>query len=492
MLNSMSSLIAEAINSLRNRNYADAELFLKQAITLDPNNPEILRLLGILEANKKNYDSALNIFQKALELSPTNALIVSNIGNIYFEQKNFSAALKCFLEAINLNQDYAEAHSNLGNVYQELRRFDDAIQSYNRAIAIDPKEAKFYLNMGNSFAEVLRLQDALDCYENAAQLEPNYYLTYWHMSLVLLLSGNFSDGLKLYESRLADADEFCFTGKKRSFSKPQWTGSESLEGKSIFICCEQGLGDTLQFCRYLKLVSKLGANVIFEIPRPLFHLFKDLEGVSTLIIEGDDIPAFDYHCPLLSLPLVFKTDLNSIPAELPYLKSDSVKFLEWQKRLGQKVKPRIGLTWSSTSNYKNDAKRSMQLSEFIKALPDEDYEFICLQKELKQCDKDLFKSFRKIRFYGDYLRDLSDTAALIDCVDLVISTCTSIPHLSAALGKKTWLLLSFSPDWRWLLGRSDSPWYPSSMQLFRQEKLDDWRQVLKEVRESLPLFFCEM
>ena len=211
--------------------------------------------------------------------------------------------------------------------------------------------------------------------------------------------------------------------------------------------------------------------------------------MSTLIIESDYIPAFDYHCPLLSLPLVFKTDLNSIPAKLPYLKSDYVKVLEWQKRLGQKVKPRIGLAWSSISNYKNDSKRSMQLSEFIKALPIGDYEYICLQKEIKSCDKELFKSFGEIRFYGDCLKDFGDTAALIDCVDLVISTCTSIPHLSAALGKKTWLLLSFSPDWRWLLERSDSPWYPLSMQLFRQEKLDDWSQVLEEVRESLPLFF---
>lgn len=487
MINQLTFLINEAKTSLRNRNLKSAELFLRQASILDAKNFEILRLSGVLEAQKKNYEKALDFFKKALKVSPSSELVISNIGNIYFEQRKFHKALEFFESAINLNQNYADAYGNRGNTLQELRNFNEAIISYDKAIAIDPNDAKLYINQGNAFMETGRLESAIACYEHAIQLQPDDYSAYWHASLALLLSGNFNDGFRLYEARWADSDQFRFTGGKRNFPQELWLGSQSLIGKTILIYCEQGLGDALQFCRYVRLVSDLGANVILEAPEPLIDLFSRLEGVSELIIKGQDLPLFDYHCPLLSLPLALNTTIDSIPFGHSYLSSDPAKVRIWNEKLGKRKKIRIGIAWSSVSEFKNDFKRSLLLSDFVKALPDGDYEYICLQKELKECDKNFFYSYKKIMFFGDDLKDFGDTAALIDCVDLVITTCTSVPHLSAALGKETWILLSFIPDWRWLLDRLDSPWYPS-VKLFRQEGLDDWGKVLGKVKENITDF----
>jgi hypothetical protein len=273
----------------------------------------------------------------------------------------------------------------------------------------------------------------------------------------------------------------------RQFEQPPLSDLQSLAGKTVLVHSEQGFGDTIQFCRYTTALRSRGANVILEAPEPLIDLFSRLEGVSELIIKGQDLPLFDYHCPLLSLPLAFNTTIESMPFRHSYLSSDPAKVRIWNEKLGERKKIRIGIAWSSVSEFKNDFKRSLLLSDFVKALPEGDYEYICLQKELKECDKNFFDSYKKIMFFGDDLKDFGDTAALIDCVDLVITTCTSVPHLSAALGKETWILLSFIPDWRWLLDRVDSPWYPS-VKLFRQEGLDDWDKVLGKVKENLSDF----
>lgn len=484
MVNSITFFITEAKTSLRNGNIQATELFLRQASMLDSKNLDVLRLAGVLEAQKKNYEKALTLFKKALKISPNSELIISNIGNVYLEQGKFGKALEFYENAININQNYAEVYCNRGNALQGLRKFNEAFKSYDNAIAIDPSDSRFFVNKGNAFMEIGRLDNALACYNQAIKLRPNDCSAYWHMSLALLLSGNLIDGLQLYESRWADSEEFSFTGEKRSFPQPLWLGMESLDNQTILIHCEQGFGDALQFCRYVKLVSDLGAKIILEAPKPLIDLFSDLEGVSQLVIKGGDLPPIDYHCPLLSLPLAFKTTLETIPSCHSYLSPNPTKVEFWNQKLGAQKKIRIGIAWSSTSAYKNDFKRSLLLSDFVKALPNEDYEYICLQKEIKDCDKDFFNSFGKIKFFGEDLKDFGDTAALIDCVDLVISTCTSVPHLSAALGRETWILLSYVPDWRWLLGREDSPWYPT-VKLFRQEEFDDWSKVLDRVKENL-------
>jgi hypothetical protein len=271
--------------------------------------------------------------------------------------------------------------------------------------------------------------------------------------------------------------------EKRSFPQPLWLGVESLDNKTILIYAEQGLGDTIQFCRYAPLVAQLGAKVILEVQRPLVKLLKSLEGITKIIARGDTLPAFDFQCPLLSLPLAFKTELNSIPLVSQHIISGSEKIIKWQTRLGKKAKLLVGLIWSGSTTHKNDHNRSLTLNQLISYLPSQ-HQYICLQKELRDIDKVVLAKNSHIQFYGDELTDFTDTAVLCELIDVVISVDTSVAHLAGTLGKQTWILLPFSPDWRWLLDRDDSPWYPS-VKLYRQERIGDWDSVLERVKEDL-------
>ena len=331
--------------------------------------------------------------------------------------------------------------------------------------------------------ELKRYDEAIEHYDQAISLKPCDYEASWNKSLLLLLLGNFENGLPLYESRW-NSRIVSEIGGRRLFKSPTWLGIETLQNKTIFIYGEQGLGDFIQFCRYIKLVADLGAKVILEVPEPLAGLMKSLEGVSQLVIKGEEPPIFDYQCPLMSLPLVFKTRISSIPVGTPYLVACQNKVLEWKFKLGEKRRKRVGIVWSSMSSFKADSKRSLMLEDFVKALPNKEFEYICLQKELKECDKEFFDNYKKIKFFGNELINFSDTAALIENMDLIISTCTSIPHLSGALGKETWILLSHVPDWRWFLNKEDSPWYPS-VKLYRQHAIGDWMSVLERVKLDL-------
>lgn len=246
---------------------------------------------------------------------------------------------------------------------------------------------------------------------------------------------------------------------------------------------EQGFGDTLQFCRYARLVAALGARVLMEVPKPLMHLLQGLEGISELVEKGTTLPTFDYHCPLLSLPLAFKTSLDTIPGNQAYLSSDRIKVADWERKLGVKTKPRVGIVWSGSIGHKNDASRSLLLSEFIAQLPP-DFEYVSLKKEVRDVDKATLQANPHIKHFGSELNDFADTAALCALMDIVVSVDTSVAHLSGALGRPTWILLPYVPDWRWLLDRTDSPWY-SSVKLYRLEKINDWHGVLQSVKSNL-------
>jgi hypothetical protein len=276
---------------------------------------------------------------------------------------------------------------------------------------------------------------------------------------------------------------------KRSLNKPTWLGAEPLQGKTILIYGEQGLGDFIQFCRYVKLVAGLGANVILEVPEALTGLMEGLDGISQLVIKGEELPFFDYQCPLLSLPLAFKTKLDTIPNSSGYINLDNHlnKVMEWKARLGSKLNPRVGLVWSGNQHHKNDHNRSLLLADILPFLPGQ-FEYISLQKEIREVDKLTLDSNPHILSFTGYLNDFVDTAALIDNLDLVISVDTSVAHLSGALGKRALVLLPNVPDWRWLLDVDDSPWYPS-MKLFRQPAIGDWSSVLDKVKLDLSSSF---
>ena len=463
--------------------YKEAAELLGKAAKLNPSEPSILYNLAKALSDDGSFEDSFAVYERVIKLAPNYLEAWMGFGEVLVKLKHYEQALDAFNKVTLLNPQFAEAWSNKGNVLHELKHYDEALESLNMAITIDKNFAQAYYNRGITESTINRLEEAIASFTKAISLQNNFPSAKWNQSLCFLRLGKYSEGFIGYEARHDRAEVGNFI-EKRNFRKKLWLGDISLEGKTILLYGEQGLGDFIQFCRYVKLVSDLGAKVILEVPHSLASLIKGLDGVSQFVIKGEELPFFDYQCPLLSLPLAFKTTLQNIPFSTTYLVADPIKVKHWHQKLGEKKNTRVGVAWSSVSGFKNDADRSLFLYEFVKALPDDGYEYICLQKEIKKCDEDFFNSFGKIKFYGDSLHDFSDTAALIDCVDLVISTCTSVPHLSAALGKETWILLAYSADWRWLLDRADSPWYPS-VKLFRQPAIGDWNSVLDKVKCDL-------
>ena len=458
-----------------------ARALYEEILQADPRHFDALQLLGTIEAQSGNKQIALELLNRALEINQSNPVVFNNHGNVLDDVGDSDAALVSFNRALALNPDYAEAYCNRAATHNRSHRYVEALEDYGRAIELNPAYADAFCNRGNTYQELRQLELAHRDYDQAIALRAENAQAYWNKSLAFLLSGDFLQGWPLYEWRWKRKS---FTSHKRDFTAPLWLGREPIKNKTILLYAEQGLGDAIQFCRYVRLVAAQGAKVILEVPGPLVSLLKNLKGVSQIVAYGDALPEFDFHCPLMSLPLAFKTTLVNIPSSDAYLKSGKKKVAAWHLRLGKKTKPRIGVVWSSVSNFKADSSRSISLDSFLQALPEGDFDYVCLQKVVKQSDISILKQRPDIRFVGDALTDTSETAALIECMDLVVSTCTSVPHLSAALGKPTWLMISFNADWRWLLNRSDSPWY-QSVRLFRQETLNDWEEVLREIKCAL-------
>ncbi len=429
----------------------DAIASYNQAIALQPQYAAAFYNRGVALQEAEQLFAAIESYCQALSLEPHNAQTHFNLGDAYHACMQLELALSCYDKAITLVPSYADAYNNRGLVLRDLGRLDEAVISFSQAIAQDPRHADAHLNMGLTF----------------------------------LLNGDFQSGWELYEWRWkAKGTNLAIP----NFEQKMWMGHSSLENKTILIHGEQGLGDVLQFCRYLPQLKNRGAGVLLAVHHSLRALLETLDGVDAFINKGEALPPFDFHCPLLSLPLALQTDLDSIPKSPAYLRADPNKVSEWAMRLGVKTKPRIGVVWSSTSKFKGDAQRSMTFSQFQQALPPSDLQYICLQKEIKESDAGSFSERQDVAFFGDQLHDFSDTAALVDNLDLIISTCTSVPHLSGAMGKPTWVLLGHVPDWRWMLHRDDSPWYPS-VKLYRQDASWQWDAVVDRVRQDLLVRF---
>jgi len=429
--------------------------------------------LNQLRASVASYDRAVAIKRDFAEAYLHRGLTQKAL-------KQFHEAIASFDLAVAVRSDYAEAYSNRGNVLKELKALDASVASYVMAIVLKPDLAETYSNLGNALLALNRPDDAVESLDRAIALRPGFAEAHLNKSLVLLLTGHFDEGWELHEARWETEGTRKY---KRNFAQPLWLGGKPIGGKSILLHAEQGLGDTIQFCRFAKSVAALGARVIMEVPRPLFGLLGNLEGVSELIARDTALPAFDCHCPLVSLPLAFRTNLSNIPSSNAYLHSDNQKVSLWEGRLGSKTKARVGLVWSGNIGHANDHNRSIALSSLIPYLP-AGLEYVCLQREVRVVDQATLDQHREIRHFGERLSDFTDTAALCELMDVVICVDSSVAHLSGALGKTTWVLLPYVPDWRWLLGRVDSPWYPT-VKLYRQDAKFDWYPVLERVNKDL-------
>jgi len=485
-----------------------------QAIKLKPDYPEAYAQCGAVYRSCGDNQTAITYFDKAIAYKPDFVTIHFNRGNALRDLKRYEDAVTSYDLAVTLKPDYVEAWLNRGNALMELKRpadavdsFDEAIRhkpnyveaivnrgnalkdsdrpeaavaSYDQAIALAPNRADAWSNRGNVLNSLNRQAEAIASFDRAIAIDPQHADSYWNKSLSLLVNGDFEHGLPLYEWRWQIA---AFARGKKDVPQPLWSGHESLSGKTILLYSEQGFGDAIQFCRYAALIAARGARVILEVQAPLTRLLSGLDGVTAIINRGDPLPAFDYHCPLLSLPLAFATRLETIPASERYLHADKDIRSHWAERIGPATKPRIGLVWTGSRTHKNDHNRSLTLTRLIEALPDQ-YQYVSLQKEVRDADQQTLNRHREVLHFGAELQDFADTAALCDLMDIVISVDTSVAHLSGALGKPTWVLLPFSPDWRWLLERSDSPWYPS-LTLYRQGASGNWTTVLKQINDDL-------
>lgn len=462
--------------------FDEAVASYEHAVALNSSHADAFNNCGVALQALKKYDAALSNYQKAIALRSNYVDAHYNLGHLLQDLRRFDEALDSYEKAIELKTDYVDAHYNRGLVFQELRRFDEALDSYEKAIALSHDYVDAHYNRGLLLKDLWRFDEALIGYEQALALKPNYAEVSWNKSLLLLLMGQYAEGWELYESRIRHKD---FEQNYYNFPQPAWRGEDNLRGKKILIYAEQGYGDVIQFCRYLPHIEALGAEIIFEAPQSLIPLILTLGCDMHIVAKDQPLPDFDLHCPIMSLPYAFKTKIETIPSATAYLSADEDKVSNWRVKLGAKKAIRVGLVWSGAAGHKNDHNRSIGLAQLslITGLP---VEWHSLQKEYRPHDLEVLNQNPQIQQHQEGLNDFSDTAALIDSMDLIITVDTSVAHVAGALGKPVWILLPNVPDYRWMVGSEDSPWYQAA-KLYRQPALGDWQTVIQSVQTALSL-----
>jgi tetratricopeptide (TPR) repeat protein len=462
------------------KRYDEALVCYDAAIQLKPDYHEPYNGKGNTLLELKRYHEALLCYDAAIQLKPDYHEPYNGKGNALKELKRYDEALVCYDATIQLKPDYCEPYNGKGNTLLELKRYHEALVCYDAAIQLKPDDHKPYIGKGHTLQELKRYDEALVCYDAAIQLKPDEPTGFLGKSVLKLTLGHYEEGWKLYEWRRQMEK---IKNNYKVYDQPLWLGKEPLHNKTLLVESEQGFGDVIQFVRYIPMLENIGAKVILEVPKVMTSIIKSMHGNFLVIEKGKLLPHFDYHIPIMSLPLAFNTSINSIPASIPYLYSDKTKRQYWNKKFKKKTKPRIGLVWSGSIHHTNDKNRSLLLKDFepILQLP---FEFHSIQKEVRERDQSTLFEYKEIHQHQNELNDFSDTAALIEEMDLIISVDTSVAHLAGALGKDVWILLPYHPDYRWMLDRNDSPWYPTCT-LFRQSKIDDWSNVGLEIVSNI-------
>jgi Tfp pilus assembly protein PilF len=435
--------------------------------------------LGIEHHKAGRFAEAEEIYRQILAKQPDNPDAQHMLGVIAQQSGRLDAAIELISKAITINPKIAEYHCNLGNALREMGKPQDAINAYRQALQLNSGSAQFHYNLGNALSDLALFEEGIESYEEALRLEPGLARVHWNLALNLLVLGDFARGWREYEWRWRWS-EFV---SRRQIPQPRWDGTD-LNGKTILLHAEQGIGDTIQFIRYLPMVAARGGRIILECPAPLHRLFQQFAGIEKLIIAGHPLPNFDVHCPLMSLPFVFSTTLETIPAPVPYLSADTELSAAWTARLAGSARLKVGIAWAGNPRHHNDRNRSIPSPLFAPLARAKGIAFHSLQKRIGAADHVLAPTVLNLIDHSADLNDFADTAALIASLDLVISVDTAVAHLTGAMGKPTWLLLPYAPDWRWLLHRENSPWYPT-MRLFRQKRLGDWKEVIERVLAAL-------
>ena len=426
------------------------------------------------------YDGALVTCQEIIGINPGFSEAHCNLGIALKQTGKYREAIESFDRAIGLNPQLADAFLNRGNTLCTLKRYDEAFASYDSAIRLKPDLAEAWVGRGNVFAATRRYDEAFECFLKAQGIAPQLGEANYNEGIYKLLLGDYERGWKKYEARRKLRLPHNIGNNN---SRPLWLGTTSITDKTILLHAEQGLGDTIMASRYVPMVAKLGARVALEIQAPLKSLLQSLDGVSAIFATGEKPSEFDVQCPLLSLPLAFNTRLTTIPSKVPYLTPSKDKDGKWQFRVGG-AEFRVGVAWAGNSNFINDRERSIPLEHILPLSAVAGVKCISIQRDLRAGDQEILNANPQILQLGKEITDFQDTAAIMMSLNLIISVDTAVVHLAGALARPVWVLLPFNPDWRWLLGRTDSPWYPTA-RLFRQTEDGDWATVIASVCEEL-------
>ncbi|MDD5298546.1 MAG: tetratricopeptide repeat protein [Rhodocyclaceae bacterium] len=460
-----------------------ARRVILRGLSVAPLFPDFHYYLGNLYSLDNDYEKAIASYQKALALKPDFAEVRFNLGILRRKSGEFERAEAGYRDALTIHPDDAEVLNKLGETLDNLGKYPEAADCYRKSVALDPDNAVANYNLGAAAFREAAFEEALACLRKSVALNPALYKAKFSLGNLLLLLGQFEEAWDAYESRW-QRDDFV----ARSFSRPRWSGATGISGKTLLLHAEQGLGDTLQFVRYVDKLSALGARVILEVQEPLKTILQSYPGTSGVFVKGEELPDFDFHCPLMSLPHAFRTDLSGIPAPARYLVAPAERVAHWSQRLGGQPTPHIGLVWSGNPAHGDDHNRSLPLSSLASLWQDGKRSFLCLQKEIREQDRGVLDASPWLIKLSPELMDFAETAAVIENLDLIITVDTSVAHLAGALGKPVWILLPFVPDWRWLLDRSDSPWYPSA-RLFRQRQPGNWESVIRNLDLALAAEF---
>lgn len=473
--------VAAALNTLgialkRLGRTEEAVASYRAALAVEPDDAATLSNLGLALRGLGRHAESLAPFERAAALRPALPSAQLNLGNALKELGRLDEAERAYRKAISLDADYAEAHSNLGSVLRELGRPDAAEAALQAALRLDPALVTARYNLGNAYKDRARLDDCIAAYREALRIDPDHVPSHWNLSHALLLAGRLEQGFAEYEWRW----RLPAMGR-HGFSGPQWDVA-ARPGTRVVIHAEQGFGDAIQFVRYAPLVAMRGHGVTLVARAPLRRLFSGLPGID-VVSEVPPVLQADYHCPLLSLPRAFGTRLETIPAEVPYLRADPAAVERFRAAFAD-ARLKVGLVWRGSPEKAGDAQRSLEPAQLRDLLGVGGVRFVSLQKEPRPGDLDRLRAIAALDDPMPAIEDFADTAALITALDLVIAVDTAVAHLAGALAKPVWLLLPFVPDWRWMLARSDSPWYPT-VRLFRQAAPGDWPSALAAAAVAL-------
>lgn len=455
-----------------------ADAFL-QAIKLNPNYPEAYNNLGVIFKTANSLESAENCFRRAIKLNPKYFEAYNNLGMVLAESSRLEEGETCFSHALKLSPNYLYAYNNLAIVLKDMNRLEEAEVCFRQIIELSPDNCSSYKNLGAILTYMNRLEEAEKCFLRAIDLNPDYPEAELALGIIYLLQGRYDKGWEKYDSR-------CKMPGNAQPEVSRWQG-EDLAGHRILLFHEQGLGDTIQFIRYAHMVAELGAETIVWVQKPLERLFSMCDNLLT-ICSGESIPLdqynFDFACPLLSLPYVFNTSAETIPQGIPYIHSSCEISTKWHNALdkidGGKMY-RVGVAWAGNLDNIQGRKRSISFDLFSKLFEGSEVSWVSLQVGVGE--NSLTTSYNFVDLSQE-LVDFAETAGVIENLDLVITVDTSVAHLAGAMGKEVWVLLPFAPDFRWLLEKEDSSWYPK-MRLFRQNKIGDWQEVLERVKLAL-------